>query len=299
MPTLSFLDRAAHAAADPGLEFLDDDEDEEEQSAPAILIPFVPTYLIFEQLKLGPSPIAAIQDMEEKFRRVRRSIGKDFDETLRIACVGSHESLWHHEHSTVGFLTPEAAEYLREAWRKRRYVADLHETLKRHKWIKIEWLVDAYPHLAQNAERKPDPELPELYRKLAAQAREDLRHKPRLAQLNGTVPLIYSESRGEWQLYADGPVGPSRVAGRLIQQFSQSQAHSDKRRSVLVKLLPDDPARHNPCDNPSIDTRQLRDAARAGIADVLLDARYGFVHECKLLPGVEEPPLQLPRVYAA
>jgi hypothetical protein len=292
-PTWSSIENRHRRALSPF-----DEDDELDEAAPttlALVCQFDPIGLIFEALNAGEAPIEdAMTRLQGMVEGVNKHFKLEFDEPVRIACVGSHGSLWQHEHINVPQRNSEIRDYLDKAAKRRQFVADLHSALSKMRGVELQWLAESCAAVREDRERYWITELPQEYGRLAGLTRRHLREKPKLKPLRGCVPLIYSGLDGEWQLYGDGPKGPSRTTKRLLEQFSTSKARSEGHHAVLVKLLPDDPGAHNPCDNPIIDTEQLELAQNSGITAVLLDARCGVIHHSDVKAKHE-----LPDIYAA
>lgn len=273
------------------------EEDDEEVPAepPPLLTQIHLTYLIFECLELGESSLASRGRLDELLRLIRAHLSLGFDVPLRVACAGSHGSLWQHDRANVGsnIYCEEAKDYLMKNWRKRKYVEDLHAALRTFSGLEFSWLRDAYPVLGRWA-ASSDASCPTRYDSLARQARHDLRAKPRLAEMKGCVPLIYSRVSEGWRLYGTGARTPSRTTSRLLEQFAQVSPQRGGQESVLVKLLPEDVSDRNRFDNPIVLASQLEEAKHAGIQAVLLDSRYGVLHD-----DVDEREDGVPPVYAA
>jgi hypothetical protein len=151
----------------------------------------------------------------------------------------------------------------------------LHRALEGFEGITCLWLADVFPELRPKA-RAPQ------YDRLVADARRSLARAPvgndGLMLRRPAVPVIYARSGdSDWQRFKSGRARPYTTTSKLIQEFRHARSATPSLEGVLIKVLPDDAADHNPLDPPMITTTQLDAARAAGLAAVLLDRRYGVV----------------------
>jgi hypothetical protein len=227
----------------------------------------------------------------------RRRFGIPFWQPVRVAYGGSHGNLCHPMLTLS--LQRDLADSVHEWEADRVFAARFFEALRSMKGVEVQWLADGLKSIEQADFPRvadPFPYIPagprgDTYRKLAVLARNALRGHPRFRQILGTVPLIYYETGSGWNLFGDGEA--PTITRSLLRNFAASPFR--RCRSVLVKLVPEDDDRRNPCDNPIVNAAQLAMASAAGIEAILLDSRYGVTDDLSASNGSSS---QLP-VYAA